>query len=224
MAYVPGGVFIQGIDEADENAAPSHPADVDPFYIDLTEVTVSQYNRFLEVGAAASDRSPQPPLNAEAPPNYPVLGVSWGDAQAYAAWAGKSLPSESEWEFAARGPRSFLFPWGNGRAVWERARKPGQIEPVGSFRSDNSVFGVMDLAGNAREWVADFYHPRAYTQTTSTDGSVIRNWVGPKRPSPANHRVIKGGGPNWELWHRGSATMGSREPDISFRCVRRLTP
>jgi formylglycine-generating enzyme len=222
MAYIPGGAFLQGMDGADENAGPAYPADVDSFYIDVTEVTVRQYKHFLEVGAASADRPPQPPANATAPDDHPVLGVQWGDAQAYAKWAGKALPTESEWELAARGPRSFVHPWGDGRAVWERRRTPGQIDPVGSFRTDRSVYGVLDVAGNAREWVADFYHPRAYDQTTGADGAVIRNWTGPKRPSPANHKVVKGGGPNWELWHRGSASMRSPESDISFRCVLRL--
>jgi formylglycine-generating enzyme len=221
MAYIPGGAFIQGIDGMEENAGPAHPADVDSFYIDVTEVTVGQYKKFLETGAASADRPPQPAANAAAPDDHPVLGVQWGDAQAYAKWAGKALPTESEWELAARGPRSFVHPWGDGRAVWERKRTPGQIDPVGAFRTDRSVYSVMDLAGNAREWVADFYHPRAYDQTTGADGAVIRNWTGPKRPSPTNHKVVKGGSPNWELWHRGSASMRSPESDISFRCVLR---
>lgn len=221
MAWIPGGAFLQGQDGVDENAGPAHPADVDSFYIDVTEVTVGQYSQFLEEGAATADRPPQPPANPNAPPEHPVLGVQWGDAQAYANWTGKALPSESEWELAARGPQSFVHPWGNGRAVWERRRARDQIDPVGSFRGDRSVYGVLDLAGNAREWVADFYHPRAYDQTKGTDGAVIRNWSGPKRPSPANHKVVKGGGPQWELWHRASASMRSPDPDISFRCVLR---
>jgi formylglycine-generating enzyme len=221
LAHIPGGAFIQGIDGRDENAGPAHPADVDSFYIDISEVTVGQYKQFLKLGSGSAERPPQPPVNANAPEDHPVLGVQWGDAQAYAKWAGKALPTESEWELAARGPRSFVHPWGDGRSVWERKRQPGQIDPVGSFRTDRSVYGVLDVAGNAREWVADFYHPRAYDQTTGADGAVIRNWTGPKRPSPANHKVVKGGGLNWELWHRGSASMRSPEGDISFRCVLR---
>ena len=223
MVYVPGGAFVQGMDDGDPNAGPAHPADVDSFYIDKTEVTVDQYKRFFAEGAASADRPPQDPANLNAPGDHPVLGVGWGDALAYAAWAGKALPTESEWELAARGPRSFVHPWGDGRAVWERQRDPGQIDGVGSFRTDLSVYGVLDVAGNAREWVADFYHPEAYQHTKSADGSVIRNWTGPKRPAQANQKVVKGGGPHWELWHRGSASMRNPDSDIGFRCVLRLT-
>lgn len=221
MVYVPGGAFIQGMDGVDANAGPAHPSDVDPFYIDETEVTVAQYEQFLQKGADSADRPPQPAANAGAETDLPVLGVAWGDALAYATWAGKSLPTESEWELAARGPRAFVYPWGDGRPVWERRRIRGQIDPVGSFRGDRSVYDVFDMAGNAREWIADFYHPNAYAQAHSADGSVIRNWPGPKRPSPANHKVIKGGGPNWELWHRTSGSMRSPDADVSFRCVLR---
>lgn len=223
MVFVPGGAFLQGMDGVDANAGPAHPADVDSFYIDQTEVTVGQYRRFLESGALAGERKPQPPVNANAPSDHPALGVAWGDAQAYADWAGKALPSETEWELAGRGPRSFIHPWGNGRAVWESVRGRQQIDAVGTYRGDRSIYNVLDMSGSAREWVADFYHERAYDQSKAVDGSVIRNWMGPKRPSPANHKVVKGGGPNWELWHRTSASMRQPDPDISFRCVLRLS-
>lgn len=220
MAIVPGGLFLQGIDGKDENAAPAHPAELDAFYMDVTEVTLDQFEQFLNEHQLEGRKVAQP-ANADSPGNHPALGVEWGDAVLYAKWAGKSLPTESEWEFAARGPDNFLCPWGNGRAVWKGHREAGQIDEVGSYPSDRSIYGILDLAGNAKEWTADLYHDKAYVMAAS-GGVAIKNDTGPRRGTSTNLRVVRGGGPHWELWHRAAAKMVSPEDDIGFRCVLRV--
>jgi formylglycine-generating enzyme required for sulfatase activity len=218
MALVPAGLFLQGADGVDPNAGPVHPVQLDAYYIDVHEVTIGQFRPFH------AERKPQPPApaNFKSPDDHPVLGVAWRDALAYCEWAGKELPTEAEWEKAARGTDSFNFPWGNGRVVWDRARTPRQIDPVGSFHSDRSVYGVLDLAGNAREWCADFYADDAYREATKGGGAAVKNWTGPKRPSVAGYRVVRGNAPDWQLWHRAGASMSDRAGDIGFRGVVRL--
>jgi formylglycine-generating enzyme required for sulfatase activity len=222
MALVPGGGFIQGIDGQAREAAPAHAAFVDTFYMDIYEITVGQYQRFREANA---DKRPQPCLNESDPPDMPALGVSWQDALFYARWAGKELPTEAEWEKAARGDESFLYPWGNSRAIWGGRRVPGQIDPVGAFRNDRSVYGIYDLAGNAREWTADWFAEDAYVRAKTADGSPVRNPEGPTRPSVPNQRVVKGAGDQgWHAWARGGLSMRETIPSVGFRLVLRIPP
>lgn len=219
MALVPGGGFIQGVDSQAPEASPAHAVYVDTFYMDLYEVTVGQYKRFRQ---ANSEKRPQPCLNEADPPDMPALGVSWRDALFYARWVGKELPTESEWEKAARGESSFLHPWGNSRAVWAERRRPGQVDPVGSFPNDRSVYGIYDLAGNAREWTADWYAVDAYASAKTPDGSPVRNPVGPPRPSTPNERVVKGAGDaGWNVWARSGLSMRETQPGVGFRLVLR---
>jgi formylglycine-generating enzyme required for sulfatase activity len=222
MALVPGGVFLFGHGGESDHALAAHPVELDPYYIDITEVTLGQFEAFMD--AMRSDGRLVPtPANAGASQSHPALGVAWGDALRYAEWAGKALPTEAEWELAARGPQTFVHPWGNGRAVWATHREIGQIDAVGSFNTDRSVFGVLDTAGNAREWVFDLYADKTAHSAGSLGGAAVKNPTGPRRPSLANHRVIKGGGPHWELWHRASGNMSAPPPDVGFRCVLRMT-
>lgn len=218
MALVPGGIAIQGA-EGTPTASPRHPIDIDAFYIDVHEVMVEQFQKFRE--ATKGDKSAAAPVNASFP-KQPAVGVNWRDATQYAKWTGRELPTESEWEKAARGVNGFTYPWGEGRAIWERRRQPGQINDVESFRTDESAFGVFDLAGNAREWCQDFFTEDAYKQAPAPGSAAARNWAGP-RTDKAARRVVKGSANGWELWAREGFPMAEHSPKIGFRCVLKAT-
>lgn len=225
MAFVPGGLFFQGpgTGSAAQGDSPP-PMFVSPFYVDVTEVTVGQYNRYRQ--RLRSDPQPFPvpgaPLNDGDDDSLPAVGIIWRDAHNYARYHGKELPTESEWEKAGRGPDGNVYPWGNGRPLWSRNRRPGEITAVQSFPSDRSPYGVFDLSGNAREWVNDWYVSDPFQAAATRDGSPPRDWTGPGQAEPALHRVIKGGTDGWELWRRGHAHMRDQIDDVGFRCVLRI--
>ncbi|MBW3538976.1 MAG: formylglycine-generating enzyme family protein [Planctomycetes bacterium] len=221
MVLVPGGPFFMGSDAGPSEAGPQIAVELPQFYIDATEVTLAAYNKFWESRREAG-LVRQPPVNLGAGDHMPVLGVTWGDARAYATWAGKDLPTEAQWEKAARGPSGFDHPWGNGRTIWSRRRTLEQIDPVGSFHLDRSPYGVFDAAGNAREWCRDYYVADIHEEAAAGASPII-GWEGPRRPSVENARVVKGNGPNWKLWHRAPQNMRDRTPNVGFRCVLEVT-
>ncbi|MFO1092094.1 MAG: SUMF1/EgtB/PvdO family nonheme iron enzyme [Planctomycetaceae bacterium] len=218
MVLVPAGLFLQGREGADPDAAPMHPVEVSAFYIDVFEVTLAQYEKYWKETRPLPGRA----ANHGGADTLPAVGVNWRDASAYLKWVGKELPTEAEWEKAARGPNQFLYPWGDGRVLWHRRRTPQQIDPVGSYPADRSIYGAMDLAGNAREWCADFYTDDAYKEAAGTAGGVPTDWKGPKQGSPPAHHVVRGSAADWQLWHRGNAAMLAPTDDIGFRGVLHL--
>jgi len=161
MAYVAGGEFRAGRDNGEADEKPAHPVTVAPFFIDLTEVTNEQYQKFVE----ATGRPAPPvwqgnhfPVDAN---KVPVTDVTWEDAKAYAAWVGdgKRLPTEYEWEFAARGTDGRIYPWGSEWAAGLSNSKSDDKEKqrlieVGQFPKGSSPFGLLDMSGNAWEWTA----------------------------------------------------------------------
>lgn len=168
MVLIPAGEFIYGINKAVldsfltalstpllpvfESQLPSRVINLPSFYIDKFEITNSQYRRFVDATGHREPRFADNPLyNA---PNQPVVGIGWNDAIAYAEWAGKRLPSEEEWEKAARGTDGRIFPWGNTPSA-ERynGRQSGKMAPVvvGSYPGGTGPYGVMDMAGNVYE-------------------------------------------------------------------------
>ena len=196
MVYVPGGEFQMGSSDAEvdaalemcntyysdcerawfENEQPVHTVELDDFWIDQTEVSNGQYQRCAEAGACAPPRETGPNTRSttysdSAYDDYPVVNVNWHQANAYCAWAGGRLPSEAEWEYAARGPEGRRFPWGdeydgtrlnscdvNCEYDWaETAFDDGYADtaPVGSYPGGASWCGALDLAGNVFELVAD---------------------------------------------------------------------
>ncbi|HZN11864.1 MAG TPA: SUMF1/EgtB/PvdO family nonheme iron enzyme [Blastocatellia bacterium] len=162
MAYVAGGQFSMGREDGDEYERPAHLVTVAPFYLDKTEVTNEQYQKFIEATSYPAPPSwPESrfPAGAE---RLPVTDVTWDDATAYAHWAGKRLPTEEEWEFAARGTDGRRFPWGGEwrQEVANVAASKGekrQLAPVGQYPEGASPAGVLDLSGNAWEWTASDY-------------------------------------------------------------------
>jgi formylglycine-generating enzyme required for sulfatase activity len=222
MALVPEGVFTQGSNGGSPSVAPPHGVLLDAFYIDIREVTSARYEKFRE--STSEKRRVPRPARAAKDAQEPVLGVTWAEAHAFAVWAGKDLPTEAQWEKAARGTEAFRYPWGNGPYVWHRQRLPGQIDPVGVFRSDVSPYGVFDMAGNAREWCTDWYVEKYYDQLVAEAGSTARNPTGPKNSGGTNMRVVKGGDPDWYVWARAGVVQTEAPKDVGFRCVLKLKP
>lgn len=216
---VPGGTFVFGHDAADGSQL-AVTVELSPFYMDRTEVTLRQYALFVQAQRAARQPLPAEPLNASDPPDHPALGVPIRWALAYARWLGKDLPTECEWEKAARGPHGLPSPWGAGRPLWTAPRTPRTITAVGTFHDDRSPYGILDLAGNAREWCRDWYTADAHRQILQR-GSAARDWTGPRTPDALQRRVVKGNGADWRSWHRWGVPQGVADPTLGFRCVWR---
>jgi formylglycine-generating enzyme required for sulfatase activity len=196
MVLIPAGPFIMGIDGIKEDQRPDHKVYVDTFYIDRYEVTNAQYYEFLDYIKKTNDHSKcleNEPLNKDHKPlkwekdyynhpEYPVTRVDWLDAYAYAAWAGKRLPTEAEWEKAARGTDERKWPWGN---EWNPEKcNTGDPEPIGSYEEGKSPYGCYDMSGSVAEWCADWGDMRYYSK------SPRRN---PKGPEKGNKKIIRGG-------------------------------
>jgi sulfatase modifying factor 1 len=224
MVLIPPGVFLEGADGRDSNAAPQHSVLLEaPYYIDVVEVTVDRHNAFREHFRKTEGRKIEPALNHDGNPELPAAGVKYLDAKFYAKWVGKELPTEAQWERAARGAQGFDYPWGNGRPIWHHNRQPGQLDPVGTNPGDRSPFGVMDVAGNVREWCLDLYAPDAFQKQAAQSGTPIRNPTGPKTYQGAKLQVVKGGKTDWAIWHRAGVPQTEVAPDIGFRCVLNLS-
>lgn len=219
MVYVPGGEFTMGRNDGDEYERPAHKAIVQPFFIDIYEVTNEEYAKFTGT-EQGRQYIPQGWNNGTYPAGAerkPVTGVTWDAANAYAKWAGKRLPTEEEWEFAARGTDERRYPWGNewrtGYANANRASKG--MANVGAYHG-TSPFGAFDMVGNAWEW---------------TDGG-LKAYPGGRLPEqPAsNTKVLRGGSyksnrtqatATYRLGWRASGETSYSE--TGFRCVKDIT-
>ena len=220
MVYVPAGSFPMGSSQEEidaaldmcqrnsgsgqclrtwfENESPQHLVALNAFWIDRTEVTKAQYRRCAESGqcdAVACDPEFNPKRD-----DQPVACVDWSHAQAYCRWAGARLPTEAEWEYAARGPDGHKFPWGdtfdparlnycdaNCTYKWRDPEHNDGYErtaPVGSYEAGASWCGALDMAGNAWEWVADWYDAGYYAQSPAHN---------PQGPDSGEGHVMRGG-------------------------------
>lgn len=222
MLRLPGGRFTMGSTNprAPANERPAHALTIAPFWIDRTEVTVGAYRACIEAGQCAKPARASATCTYDAgDPDLPVSCVHWHDADTYCHFAGKRLPSEREWEYAARGTFPTSFPWGGGPScsnaitlVNDQSGKSCLTRParVGSHPGGASVFGVMDMSGNVEEWTDDWY--------------VESLGTGPAPRSGAAH-VLRGGG--WlsqpSLSRTTSRNWGSAleaGPNVGFRCAR----
>jgi len=220
MGLIPAGPGHLGTLSGDSTEGPAVQPLLEGFYIDLVEVTAGQYQAY-RMDAGQKRRIPDPARKSTAPAE-PVTGISWTEAKAYATWAGKELPTEAEWEKAARGPLGFAVPWGEGDPLWGGTRSPGRLTAVALFPADLSPYGLYDTAGNAREWVADWYHPDAFAQLLTRKGSALRDPTGPKASGAGEQKVVKGGATDWRLTRRAGVVSNQRPVDVGFRCVIRL--
>jgi len=250
MALIPAGYFIMGTDETDDEGralalglekpwfadeSPRQTLYQKAFYIDRYEVTNRQYYIFCQ----ATDC--KPPVGwhnwkyPEGQGDLPVTNVSFFDASAYAQWAGKRLPTEREWEKAARGPEGSLYPWGDemqfSAANVSRSprRKRGQgLKPVGSHPAGASYYGVHDMIGNVWEWVWDYYRPYPDNTYNSADYGkkyvVVRglSYFGVGHFSRKQYKQVVA--LKARAAYREKLPPLTRKPDVGFRCAKDKAP
>jgi serine/threonine-protein kinase len=230
QVYVPAGEFLMGsVVSADTNALsdekPRRPVTLGAFWLDSTEVTNAMYAVCVESGVCSA-----PGQENSATRTYyytdteyakhPVIFVSWYDARAYCTWAGRRLPTEAEWEKAARGTQGQLYPWGNidlppDASLLNFDNRNGDTSRVGSYIFGASPYGAMDMAGNVWEWVADWYRNGYYKDSPDAN---------PTGPETGSLKVFRGGAWDEPGWLVRAATRASGDPqegypDVGFRCA-----
>ncbi|MBT3922852.1 MAG: formylglycine-generating enzyme family protein [Nitrospina sp.] len=224
MAEVPAGEFVMGSNERWDDEAPEHVSSTQVFYIDLNEITNADYFKFV----TTTQRTPpyhwpegSIPKGKE---NHPVVYVSWFDANEYCSWAGKRLPTEQEWEKAARGEEGLIYPWGNEWSL-DKSNNPYKhstgTEPVGSYPEGRSPYGLYDLSGNVWEWVDSYYLPHPGNPVTRAEYG-------------KDKRVLKGGswfdclsygcGLSAPTFNRSFFTPEVKNNSFGFRCAKTKSP
>ncbi|MFW6051243.1 MAG: formylglycine-generating enzyme family protein [Myxococcota bacterium] len=250
VAWLPAGWFTQGSDAGDLREAlvlcmfrreamlpggcseedfaherPSRRVWVSAFGLDRTEVSHAQWRRCMRAGACPPPRLSDADPRVSAPA-HPVAGVTWDEARRYCGWVGGRLPTEAEWERAARGAASNRFPWGdayNDRLAnhGRTGDRPDGVDgfrhaaPVDGFVAGASPHGLQQMAGNVWEWTSDWYQPDAYLSQERID---------PEGPADGTERVVRGG--SWRApphavrtTHRGHRLPDQAWPDVGFRCA-----
>ena len=232
LDYVPAGDFLMGSASTDGDAypdeMPQHSVNLDAFWIDQTPVTNGEYALCVQAGTCKAPRKITSNLidlywNDAKYANYPVIWISWVDAGTYCAWAGRRLPSEAEWEKAARGTDGRLYPWGNNPpdpTLADFANHLKDVNQVGSYPAGASPYGALDMAGNVWQWVADWYAPDYYAQSPASD---------PAGPAAGSLRVLRGGSFTYTAPGLRSAYRFEKDPsfdswEIGFRCASSATP
>jgi formylglycine-generating enzyme required for sulfatase activity len=226
LVYVPKGEFTMGSDNGASDEKPVHTVYLDAFWIDQFEVTNKQYQACVDAGMceppsfASSITHPNYYGNPEFD-DYPVLYVNWDKANRYCeVWAGGDLPTEAQWEKAARGTEAFTYPWGNAQPnkdLLNYNQNFGDTTQVGSYGSGKSPYNAYGMAGNVWEWVNDYYQSDYYADKDSN----------PQGPLSGVYRVLRGG--SWDdlgYLVRSAIRYGDdpalTDYDIGFRCARSL--
>jgi len=227
QVYVPAGAFTMGSDSGESDEKPAHVVTLNAFWIDKTEVTNAMYALCVKVGACSVQETRSSTrvsyYGNTSYNNYPVINVSWNDAQKYCIWAGRRLPTEAEWEKAARGTDGRSYPWGNSvpditklnYASLNQAVNVGDTSEVGKYPDGASPYGALDMAGNVWEWVNDWYDEKYYGSSSANN---------PTGPTSGQSRALRGG--SWfviDIFVRVSFRLGV-EPtginySIGFRCA-----
>lgn len=260
MVFIKGGEFTMGTNRAFPFEGPEHRVSVDSFYMDVTEVTNRQFREFVDATGYETESEKQgssgyflasagqwelrdgadwqhpdgPGSDLEGKDDYPVIHVSWDDATAYAKWAGKRLPTEAEWEYAARGGlEGATFPWGDelqpdgdDRAnVWQ-GRFPVKDHGTDGFNNTGPVkqyppngYGLYDIGGNVWEWVADWYSSTYYQESPHEN---------PTGPATGQEKINRGGSwlcsenycQGYRVAARQKTARDSALNNVGFRCVR----
>ncbi|MBT4258918.1 MAG: SUMF1/EgtB/PvdO family nonheme iron enzyme [Nitrospina sp.] len=246
MIFIPEGSFTMGfkIDNehewGDMDEEPVHQVTLSSYWIDKYEVTSSNFSKFLNENKNEAHRfieiAPSVTVQFEdnvyqsrkGLENYPVNRVSWFGADAYCKWKGKRLPTEAEWEKAARGDDQRIFPWGNefpdnSRVTFRRkfSEKGFQVmEPVDGLPAGVSPYGVHHMAGNVWEWVSDWFDSVAYQEG---------NRINPKGPETGISKVLRGGNWYYKAYYMRTTYRFNERPEIfkvwqGFRCARQAMP
>ena len=223
MVFIPDGEFVRGYNGGGFDEKPEGRVMLDAYRIDRDEVTFASYMAFVE---ATSYRKPisryVKHFEKLSGPKQPAVYVSWNDADEYCRYRGARLPTEAEWEKAARGPQGLLFPWGNeNKPGAANTGNPDPFEftaPIGSFQMDKSTYDILDMDGNVMEWVADWYLEDAYKDRAPN----------PKGPSSGLYKVIRGAswgtvGQETRLTIRLKMVPDFRDTTIGFRCAKTAT-
>ena len=221
LMYVPAGNFLMGSAEQDpyipEDEKPQHTVYLDAYWIDKTDVTNKMYALCMANKGACN-----PPTNTSSSTrssyysnpqydNYPVIYVTWGMADTYCKWAGRQLPTEAQWEKAARGTDSRLYPWGNlidcslANYRGKKGYCVGDTTEVGDYPKGASIYGTLDMAGNVDQWVADWYDANYYNWSPSFN---------PLGAASSQYRVLRGG-----PWNGGFEVVRSDFPRLGRASV-----
>ena len=225
MIYIPAGEFTMGTNDRLPDEGPAHTVTLAAYYIDTYEVTNGQYKAFID---ATGHKSPSHFENRTYPDgkvDHPVTEVTWYDARDYCTWAGKRLPTDAEWEKAARGTDARSYPWGNEFGVnrantpqyWVALGREGDTSPVGAFEDGKSAYGLYDMSGNVWEWTDSWY--RAYPGNQH-----------PTENYGETYKTLKGGswwdctfykcGISAPSFNRSFFLRTTRNPSFGFRCAK----
>jgi formylglycine-generating enzyme required for sulfatase activity len=214
MVFIPGGTFMMGAtpeEAAIEYESPAHQVTLSPYCMDRTEVTVAAYAQCTMPGCEIDTAGPNC-AKVDKHPDHPRNCVTWSQAEAYCAFRGARLPTEAEWEFAARGTDGRRYPWGNEPPDPSKARYGDELHfgypgpaPVGSHPAGRSPFGLEDMSGNVYEWVADAFGP--YPSEPQVD---------PHGPPFVETRVLRGGSFTIGPWGLGTTFRMSAWPQDRY--------
>ena len=236
MVLVPAGTFFMGCSptdtQCDAREAPAHDVYLDAYLIDVYEVTAGQYKDCVDAGACSYTGSTTANLRTydrEEYIDHPINNVNHAEAATYCAWKGKNLPTEAQWEKAARGESGLIYPWGDfptAPATCDYAAMNDcgvKTQAVGSYPLGVSPYGLMDMTGNVYEWVSDWYDENYYE-------SQVDDWTNPAGPETNvdNLKVLKGGAFNlgnssgniWRASKRGFSNQNDQENYYGFRCAK----
>jgi formylglycine-generating enzyme required for sulfatase activity/tRNA A-37 threonylcarbamoyl transferase component Bud32 len=220
MILIPAGHFLMGSTTGQAIERPEHPVFLDAFYLDQYEVTNTQYRECVEARGCtpggANSVTRQGYRDDPLYDDYPVVNISWDQANAYCQWAGKHLPSEAQWEYAAGGPDNLSWPWDDKFDVTLLPATETDTQPVGSYAQGASTFGIHDMAGNVSEWVADDFDENFYTDSPP---------LNPLSADVSGGRLYRGGsfGNRNGVFYTTSRRYGNvrtySDPGLGFRCA-----